>query len=87
MPSIYTLKYSKNAGKDLQKLDSLVKRKIKKAIETKLVIDPLGNSLKLRDFDVKGARRFRVGNYRVFIFISNRTIEILRIGHRREIYK
>lgn len=83
----YILKYSKNAAKDLSKLDNLVKRKIKESIETKLIKDPIGTSTKLRVFEVKGARRFRVGNYRVIISVSEKIIEILRIGHRREIYK
>ena len=83
----FRLKYSKNASKDLSKLDNLVKRKIKERIETKLIKDPIGNSIKLRAFEVKGARRFRVGNYRVIIFVSGKVVGVLRIGHRREIYK
>jgi len=83
----YKLTYSKNSSKEISKLDNLVKKKIKEAIETKLLANPLANSLKLQDFEVKGARRLRVGNYRVIIFITGNVIEILRIGHRREIYK
>ncbi|OGY30586.1 MAG: hypothetical protein A3A57_02255 [Candidatus Woykebacteria bacterium RIFCSPLOWO2_01_FULL_41_12] len=83
----FHVKYSKNAAKDLSKLDNLVKRRIKEVVETKLIENPVVNSTKLRDFEVKGARRLRVGNYRVIIFITGKVIEILRIGHRREIYK
>ncbi|OGY21893.1 MAG: hypothetical protein A2113_01025 [Candidatus Woykebacteria bacterium GWA1_44_8] len=83
----YHLKYSRNAAKDLSKLDNLVKRKIKEAIETKLVKNPIGSSIKLRDFEIEGVRRFRIGNYRVIFVITGKSVEILRIGHRREIYK
>ena len=83
----FTLKYSKNAAKDLQKLDNLVKRRIKEAVETKLVGNPVAASVKLRDFDVKGVRRFRVSNYRVIFVVNKKIIEVLRVGHRREIYK
>ena len=83
----FHVKYSKNAAKDLSKLDNLVKRRIKEVVETKLIENPVVNSTKLRDFEVKGARRLRVGNYRVIIFITGKVIKILRIGHRREIYK
>ena len=83
----YQLKYTKNALKDISKLDNLVKKRIKYDIEIKLLTDPLGNSLKLQDFEVKGVRRFRVGNYRVIFYLEKNVIEILRIGHRREIYK
>ena len=83
----YRLVYSKNAAKEISKLDNLVKRKIKEAIETKLLTDPLVNSLKLQDFEVNGARRLRVGNYRIIFYLDKKVIEILRVGHRREIYK
>ncbi len=83
----YQLKYTKNAAKEISKLDNLVKKKIKQAIEAKLLTDPLTNSLKLQDFEVSGARRLRVGNYRVIFFLEKSIIEILRVGHRRDIYK
>ena len=83
----YQLKYSKNATKEISKFDNLVKKKIKEAIETNLLINPLANSLKLQDFEVKGARRLRIGNYRVIFYLDKNIIEILKVGHRREIYK
>ncbi len=83
----YKLKYSKTAAKEISKLDYLVKKKVKEAIETKLVSNPIKNSTKLRDFKIEGVRRFRVGNYRVIFIIDNRMIQVLRVGHRREIYK
>lgn len=83
----YQLKYTKNAAKEISRLDNLVKKKIKEAIETKLLTNPLANSLKLQDFEVRGARRLRVGNYRVIFYLDKNVLEILRVGHRREIYK
>lgn len=83
----FTLKYSKNAAKDLQKLDNLVKRRIKEAVKTKLAKDPVAASVKMRDFEVKGVRRFRIGSYRVVFDFVGGEIVILRVGHRRKIYK
>lgn len=83
----YSLKYSKTSLKEISKLDHIVKRKIKEAIETKLLIDPISSSLKLKDFKIDGARRLRIGNYRIIFFIEAKFIEILRVDHRREIYK
>ena len=34
-----------------------------------------------------GTYRFRMGNYRVIFDIEGKDIVILRVGHRREIYK
>lgn len=83
----FTLKYSKTAAKEISKLDTIVKTKIRKGIETKLLKDPIGNSTKLRNFKIEGVRRFRIGNYRVIFIINKEAIEILKVGHRREIYK
>ncbi len=83
----FPIRYSRTSAKEISKLDILVKRKIKKDIETKLIKDPIGNSTKLREFKISGVRRFRVGNYRVIFTINKKIIEVLRVGHRREIYK
>ena len=59
----------------------------KKDIETKVLEDPTNSSTKLRDFKIKNTRRFRVSNYRIIFIINKKIIEVLRVGHRREIYK
>lgn len=81
------LKISKNAAKDISKLDNLVKKRIQQAITEKLMNDPIGNSKKLQDFEISGVRRLRVGDYRVIFLVDKGFIEVLRVGHRREIYK
>lgn len=79
--------YSKRAQKDISKLDNIVKKQIKKAIETKLLVDPIEHSVKLRDFPIADVRRMRIGNYRIIFSINRKSLEILRVGHRREIYR
>ena len=83
----YSLRYSKTAAKEISKLDNVVRKKIKEALDTKLIKDPISNSVQLRDFEIKGVRRFRVSSYRVIFVIEETYIEILRVGHRREIYR
>lgn len=84
---VHSLKYSKRAAKEISKLDNLVQRKIREEINTKLLKDPIASSVQLRNFEVVGVRRFRVGTYRVIFYVEGKAIEILRVGHRREIYK
>jgi len=81
----YKLFYTNTAVKDIQRLDSVSKKKVKKKIESfsqkpffyarKLIKPPLGSY------------RWRIGNYRVVFDIKGNRIIILRIGHRREIYR
>lgn len=81
----YNLVYTRRAEKDIKKLDSSIKRQIGKAI-LKLPSNPLESSGKLIDPKI-GTYRFRIGDYRVVFDIEGKDIVILRVGHRKEIYK
>ena len=81
----FRLLYSRSAAHDIKKLDSVAKKKIKKKIEI-YSRKPLVYAKKLIDPRI-GTYRWRVGNYRVIFDIDGKNIVILRIGHRREIYK
>lgn len=81
----FRLLYTRSAVHDIKKLDFVAKKKIKKKIET-YSRKPLSYAKKLIDPRI-GTYRWRVGNYRVIFDIDGKNIVILRIGHRREIYK
>lgn len=51
-----------------------------------VMYEPLLYTSRLKDHDL-GSYRFRVGDYRIIFDIEGTTIKIIRIGHRREIYK
>lgn len=81
----YRLLYTKRAVKDIKKLDRVAQKRLKKSLE-KLAEKPLHYGEKLVKKEL-GEFRFRVGDYRIIYDIDKRTIVILRVGHRREIYK
>lgn len=81
----YTLLYSKSAAKDIKELDVIVKRRLKKKLEVYL-LKPLYYAKKLTNSEI-GMYRWRIGNYRIVFDIDEKNIVILRIGHRREIYR
>lgn len=81
----YNLVYTRRAEKDIKKLDPSIKSHIGKAI-LKLQDNPSRLSEKLTDPKI-GAYRFRIGDYRVIFDIEGNDIVILRVGHRKEIYK
>jgi len=74
--------------KQIPRLTLPAKRKIKKAIEKKLMIDPVAYGKPLR-FSLKGLRRLRVENYRVIYKIDAEKglVIIVRIAHRKEVYE
>ena len=71
--------------KDLPKLDSIIKTRIKKAIETKLMTAPEQYGAPLRR-TLKGYWKLRVGDYRVVFKIKGNEIVILAILHRKDVY-
>jgi len=77
--------YTKSALKDVRKLDIVAKRKIKKKIET-YAQNPLGYAKKLTN-SLLGDYRWRIGNYRMVFILDGQKIIILRVSHRREIYR
>ena len=77
--------YTKTAFHDIQKLDNVAKKRIKKKLE-ELSKNPMSLSKKFINSSI-GTYRFRVGNYRIVFDIYKQNIVILRVGHRREIYK
>ena len=75
------------AIKDLPKIAHPVKERIRKAIELKLSQAPEEFGEPLRR-TLKGYWKLRVGDYRVIYKVMQSTaVLILRIGHRREVYK
>ncbi len=72
---------------DIPKLSKAAKQQIRKPIEKKLPDHPIKFGKPLR-YSLKGARRIRVGDYRVIYRIEPpSTAVILKIGHRREVYE
>lgn len=79
---------TKGADDDVGHLDkTTLRRIIKKIAWLEDQDDPLIFSKPLCELAV-GDVRFRVGDYRLIAFVNQkkRQIEIIRIGHRREIY-
>lgn len=72
---------------DMPRLDRAIKRRIRKAIETKLTLDPMRFGKPLRH-SLHPLRSLRVGDYRVLYHIGHEAqlVSIVSIGHRRDVY-
>ena len=81
----YILLYTKSAYKDIQKLDTITKKRLKKKLEI-FMDNPLFYAKKLTN-PALGTYRWRAGNYRIVFDIDRNKVIILRVGHRKEIYK
>ena len=81
----YKLAYHPEIIRDISGLPKNIKTRIKKAIENRLLTDPIKYGEPLRR-SLQGYRKLRVGNYRVIYKIEKNIIIILKIGHRKEVY-
>ncbi len=74
--------------KHIPLLSATAKTEIKKAIEKKLMTNPISFGKPLQ-YSLKGHRSLRVGNYRVIFRIEEEanTVIIIAIKHRKEVYE
>ncbi len=70
---------------DIPKLSGDVRDRIRKAIETRLMIAPHDYGEPLRK-TLKGYWKMRVGDYRVVFRVDGEDILVLGICHRKDVY-
>lgn len=81
----YKIAFKKSVSRDLKKIDKEQVKRILNKIESELpqkaeIFPTLSGKF-------SGLRRFRVGDFRVIFSIIGDTVLVLRIGHRKEVYK
>ena len=83
----YRIEYLESVVReDIPKLSRTVRERVRKAIERKLASHPVEVGKPLR-YSLKGARRLRVGDWRVIFTIEPPDLVlVVKIGARREVY-
>lgn len=81
----FNIKYKKSVARDLGRLDKKEARRILDKIEKDL--SERAESYPALKGEFAGLRKMRVGDYRAIFTLMDNDVLILRIGHRREIYK
>lgn len=92
--SNYTITFTKAAKKQFEKLPTQIQSRIAKRLSV-LQSDPLPyGAEQLTDFEIDGVGfdklfRIRMGDYRIVYAVEHQiiTITIVRIKHRKEVYK
>jgi len=84
----YRIEYLESVVRDdIPKLSATAKRRIRATIDQKLGSHPVEFGKPLR-YSFRGARRLRVGDYRVLYTIEPPdVVVIVKIGHRRDVYE
>lgn len=82
----YSIKIKSSAAKALRRIDARERTRLVAAID-RLAQEPAAGAALKGEFG--GLRRLRVGRYRIIYeaFHEELTILVVRIGHRREVYR
>lgn len=81
----YNITYKKSVTRDLSRIDKAQARRILNRLEKDL--SEKADSFPPLKGPFAGLRKYRIGDYRVIYAIIKGDVLILRIGHRRDIYK
>lgn len=85
---MYTISIKPSALKELNKLPKATVKKAEKAIDA-LALNPRPDGVKKLKNSAEDLYRIRFGDYRIIYSIEEeiKIVDILKIGHRKEIYK
>jgi mRNA interferase RelE/StbE len=86
----WAIEYARSAEKDLRAIDRPTRERIRTFLEQRVAAleDPRSTGKPLKG-ELCEYWRYRIGNYRVICEIRDETIVVLvlRVGHRKEIYR
>ncbi|MDD5687283.1 MAG: type II toxin-antitoxin system RelE/ParE family toxin [Elusimicrobia bacterium] len=77
--------YKKSVAKDYKNIDHFQRIKIAKQIEEELTKNPMCGKRLTGDF--AGLYSLRIGDYRIIYTLGQNVVLILRIAHRKEVYR
>jgi mRNA interferase RelE/StbE len=81
----YNIGYKKSVERDLKKLPKAEARRILDQIEEEL--SEKAETYPVLKGQFAGLRKYRVGGYRVIYAILGNEVLVLRIGHRKDVYR
>ena len=81
----YKIFYKNSVAKDFKKLDLPIRKRIFHKIEENLSKNP--NQYPVLQGRFSGLRKFRIGSYRVIFSLLDDKVWVLRVGHRKDVYK
>ena len=82
---VYNITYKSSVYRDLKKLSKDVAIRVLDALEKDLSLN--AHKYPVLKGAFAGLRKYRIGDYRVMYAIIDDTVLVLRIAHRREVYR
>ena len=83
----YKVIFTKEACRDIEKVDITVKKQLHKKLCYFKELDDIKVVAKKLQNTAIGEYRLRVGNFRIIFDLDKHTMVILRIQHRKDVYR
>ena len=83
----FTFVFTQLAKKQTTKLDTLTRRRIAKKLQQLAQYDDISHVAVNLEGQFAGLQRIRIGTYRIICEIEEDVITIIRVEHRRKIYR
>ena len=81
----YNITFKKSVSKDLKKISHADATRIMNKLTSEL--SEKADTFPELQGDFAGLRKYRVGNYRIIYSIIHNTVLVVRIRHRKNVYK
>jgi mRNA interferase RelE/StbE len=84
---VYKIIFAKSAKDDIDTLDTAIQKRLsKKLLLVAGVTDVMPISKRLTG-NLEGVYRIRIGDYRILFVLQDKDINILRVQHRKDVYR
>ncbi|MEY3784325.1 MAG: hypothetical protein RLZZ230_647 [Candidatus Parcubacteria bacterium] len=83
----YEIIITDRASQDLKKLDTVIRKRVGLKLRQAALLDDLSTVAKHLTGEWSGAQRLRVGYYRVLFEVFGTNMVILKVQHRKDVYK
>ena len=84
---MYSFEFKEQAARELEKLPPEIRKRILEKFKFySLQPNPLRFAQRLKDPRF-GEYRFRIGDYRVLCDLEDHVILVLKVGHRKDVYR
>ena len=85
---VWKIEMTGEAEKELARIDKPAAKRIIRYLRERVSVDPRSSGKSLRG-DLSGLWRYRIGDYRVIcdLFDEKVSVLVIRIGHRKDVYR
>ena len=83
----YIIHFTQSATLDIKRLDAVIQKRLGKKLQQIIALDDVAPLMKRLQGNLEGTCRIRLGEYRLLFDLVGNHITILRVQHRKDVYR